>query len=406
MKKNNILVIGLGYVGLPILALLSKKLFVVGYDINKSLILKLKRGNFNSTEPKLNHLIESSHTKKKIIFSNKFLASNIYYIAVPTPILANLKVDLSFIFNVIDKICKYLDDNDLIILTSTVPVGTTRIIYNYIKKKTDYKIQFNLAFTPETILPGKALYELVNNVKIVGGVDILSSKVCNNFIKRYICKNTIITDDKTAETVKLAQNSYRDLNIAFANELKDFALNKKIEPKGLFDLCNHHPRVNIHNASIGVGGHCLPIDPYFLISKKNKNFSLIKQARKINEKKPLVIAKNINKYISINNIRTVCFFGLSYKENIDDFRNSPAIKIINEIKKKTSIKINIVEPYYDKKNSFILKYNFISHENYKMIIKNELFVFLVGHNIFKDVHKRIISENKLFLDYTINLNDY
>lgn len=401
MKNNTVSIIGLGYVGLPILATISEKTKVIGYDINKSLISNLKKQKFNFTEPGLSKILRDSFKKNKIFLSNKLQPSDIYYIAVPTPVLKNFKVDLAHIIDVIEKISKLIKENDLIILTSTVPVGTTKKIYDLLRKKTKNHIKFFMSFTPETILPGNALYELKNNSKIIGGINFESSNLTKLFINKFIAKNTVITDDKTAEIVKLAQNSYRDLNIAFANELEEFATKECINFSNLVKLSNKHPRVNIHHASIGVGGHCIPVDPYFLISKNNNYFSLIKQSRKINNKKTDYISEEIKKHIIKNKINSLCFFGLTYKENVDDFRNSPALKILKKIKKQFPKKnINFVEPYLNNKEKLKINCNMIKLKDIKTILHNELFIFLVGHNIFKDYLDDIKSKNLKILNYT------
>lgn len=406
MKKDKISIIGLGYVGLPILATIAKKTHLYGYDINRKLITCLKKKIFNISEPGLAKILEKSINKNRIEFSNQLPKSDIYYVAVPTPILKNSKVDLSHIYNVIDNIANVLENNNLIIITSTVPVGTTQKLYNYLKKKTKNKIQFYMSFTPETILPGKALYELENNSKIIGGVNMKSSIVTEKFINQYIAKNTFITDHKTAEIVKLAQNSYRDLNIAFANELAFFAMKNKINKHELIQLSNKHPRVNIHNASIGVGGHCIPVDPYFLISKNNKYFSLIKNSRKINEKQPQLIVDEIKKNIVSNHVETLCFFGLTYKENVDDFRNSPALKIVNKIHQLfPKKKISLIDPFIKKYKKKQKNLKIINHDNTVAISKNDFIVFLVGHDIFKSIYSDLKINHPNIINYTNNLND-
>ncbi len=406
MKKSKISIIGLGYVGLPILATISKKTHLYGHDINTKLIYNLKKKKFDISEPGLSKILERSINKNKIKFTNQLLKSDIYYVAVPTPILKNLKVDLSHIYSAIDEIANLLEDNNLIIITSTVPVGTTKKLYNYLRKKTKNKIHFYMSFTPETILPGKALYELENNSKIIGGINEKSSVVTEKFINRYVAKNTFITDHKTAETVKLAQNSYRDLNIAFANELAFFAMNNKINKHELIQLSNKHPRVNIHNASIGVGGHCIPVDPYFLINENNNYFSLIKRSRKINEKQPQVIIDEIKGNIISNNVKTLCFFGLTYKENIDDFRNSPALKIVDKIHQLLpKIKISLVDPFMKKYKEMKIDLRIMNHDKIVTISKNDLIVFLVGHDIFQDIYSELKINHSNIINFTNTLND-
>ena len=406
MKKNNISIIGLGYVGLPLLATISKKTEVFGYDNNKKHISNLKKRKFNFTEPGLAKTIENSLNKKKIKFSNQLLKSDIYYIAVPTPLLKNLKVDLSFIYDVVDKIANLLVDNNLIIITSTVPVGTTKKLYDYLKRKTKNKIKFYMSFTPETILPGNALYELKHNSKIIGGINIESSNLTENFIKKYIANDTFVTDHKTAETVKLAQNSFRDLNIAFANELEAFTFKNNINYNNLIQLSNKHPRVSIHNASIGVGGHCIPVDPYFLINKNDHYFSLIKLSRKINENKPLHVIDKIKKYIITNKINSICFFGLTYKENIDDFRNSPALKIVNKIQKFFPKKdLSVVEPFLNKKKVLEARLRNINHKDINTIFKNDLIIFLVGHKKFKDIFNHLKTNHPNVINFINNHYD-
>lgn len=385
--KNKISIIGLGYIGLPFALLLVKKGFIVdGIDINKNKINDLKNGKFISEEEEVNKIYKSYHKDKKINFSSKLKSSKFYIVCLPTPLKKNFQCDYSFLINGIKQICKVLNKNDTIIIESTVPIGTTAKLRSLvIKLRPEIKNNFNICFVPEKAIPGKTLYEMQNNKRIIGA----DSKTFNivkkiyNKISKTNVKNYKIEE---AEASKLIENSFRDNQIAFSNfidmELKKLNLNTK----KIIEICNMHPRVNLLNPSIGVGGHCIPVDPYFLNFDKN-NLNTILVSRKINNKKTKNIANKLKSIIKKQKGKIICLWGLGYKPGSTDLRESPSLKIIDILRQN---KFYVSDP----------NYNLI--KNKKINIKN----FIQPDKAFKkiDLHIILNLEKNYFQNKFKNLN--
>ena len=313
------------------------------------------------------------------------------------------KADLKYLASAINNIIPHLDQNTLIIIESTSPVGTIQKMISLIKKKKPNlflknKPTFNICYCPERLLPGNTLFELTNNPRVIGAMTKKCFNKASNIYRKFSKAKFHYTSIETAELSKLAENTYRDINIAYANFLKLYSDKYKINVSNLIDLANRHPRVNILKPSIGVGGHCIPVDPLFLINKKhNKYFdSLIKSSRLINDKMPDYYFQKIKKKIpNPKNIR-LTILGLSYKENIDDFRNSPAIKILRKLSKINFKKINYCEPHLNYK---IFKNDSLSQIDLKDIYKSsDVIVKLVDHHVFKNINYKY--PKIIFLDFS------
>ena len=371
--KKKITVIGLGYVGFPsYLLMLEKKLNVYGYDKNQQLLNRIKNGKYLSKEKSIQALYKKYLSKIKLI--NKLTKSDIFIICVPTPIKKNNKADLSFVGKAIIEINKVIQDNNTIIVESTCPPLTTRNI----KKKLKFK-NIKLAYCPERVFPGNTFNEMQNNTKIIGGIDKISTNLVTSFYRSLGVKKIIKTNDIEAEIIKLTENSYRDTTIAFANEISLISDSYKVDAKKIIKVANTHPRVSIPSPGIGVGGHCIPVDPYFLIENLSQN-SLIKISRKINNTRPRIIAKKIKNLLNLFKLKfhrnpRILFLGKAYKPNIDDTRNSPAIEIYKNIK-KFNRQTFIYDPIVDKKK--------ISR---KSILDYDLVIELVSHDEFKILKK-------------------
>ena len=404
MRK--ICVVGLGYVGLPTLLMLAnykKKCEFYGYDTDKNKINFLNSDKIYINEEKIKQLYFKN--KNKIKFLNTLPSSDCYIICVPTPLKKN-RADISFVKKASIEVSNKLKKNNTIIFESTVPVGTTEKIIKEIKKKrpdlklsNDYyqKSDINVAYCPERVLPGNIFNELLNNDRIVGGLNKSSINAAKKIFLSYVKGNLYGTNIKTAEISKLAENSYRDVNIGFANELDKFCEKMGVNSKEVFELCNKHPRVNILNSGIGVGGHCIAIDPKFVLQTE-KNFKLIKYARVINDNRPnyfIKKIKNILKDHKNNKIKNISFFGLSYKPDVNDFRESPAIKILKGLNFITKYNKFYVEPNINYKIKEIEKLNFKKISIEKSIEISDLIFILVGHKIFKKI-KRKIKKVKIY----------
>ncbi len=407
MKINKISILGLGYIGLPLAVILAdKSCKIYGFDKDQKVLENIKKLKIKIKEKDLLKKFKSQKVQKNFKTSSKIIKSDVYILAVPTPFNKKvLKPDISAVKSAIYKIIHLLESGNLIIIESTCPVGTTEIIKKIIyKKRNDLKKDsINISYCPERILPGNTLKELISNDRIIGGIDLKSSKYAEKIYKKFVKGSLNLTNSKTAEMCKLVENTYRDINIAYANELSIICEKLKIDVWNLIKLANLHPRVNILNPGPGVGGHCIAVDPWFLISQNKKLSKLIYSARKVNLEKIKWVIKEVNKKIKQINLKknhkkiSISFFGATYKVNSEDLRESPSLKIINYFLKKTSITTFVVEPNIDK--SKFKNLNLISKN--EAINKSDLLVFLVNHKEFKNFKK--INKSKI-LDISGLLN--
>ena len=289
MKINKISILGLGYIGLPLAVILAdKSCKIYGFDKDQKVLENIKKLKIKIKEKDLLKKFKSKKVQKNFKLSNKIIKSDVYILAVPTPFNKQvLKPDISAVKSAINKIIHLLEPGNLIIIESTCPVGTTEIIKKIIyKKRSDLKKDsINISYCPERILPGNTLKELISNDRIIGGVDLKSSKHAVKVYKKFVKGSLNLTTSKTAEMCKLVENTYRDVNIAYANELSIICEKLKIDVWNLIKLANLHPRVNILNPGPGVGGHCIAVDPWFLISQNPKISKLTLAARKVNDYK-------------------------------------------------------------------------------------------------------------------------
>lgn len=389
-------VIGLGYVGLPTAAVLSDNGHdVLGVDINKAVVASVNEGKIHIFEPNLEEMVNKSVTNGNLKASMVPEKSDNYLIVVPTPLDESNAPDLSFINQVVYSISPYLEEDCLIILESTSPIGTTSKVLETIKtyRPDLFNVdipKFCIAYCPERVLPGNVIKELIFNDRIVGGINEASTKRAIEFYKTFVKGQVFATNNRTAELAKLVENSYRDINIAFANELSMICDEIDIDVWELISLANRHPRVNILSPGAGVGGHCVAVDPWFIVSDFPEQAKIIKTARDVNNFKPEWAVKKILNQLS--NDGSVACFGMSYKQDIDDIRESPSIKIADDL---VSIlgkdRVSICDPYLR---------HLKGHELYTIneaLNKAELAVFCVAHEQFKKIDKKML-ENKKILD--------
>lgn len=396
---KNCCIVGLGYIGLPTAALLAEKDFqVIGVDINQDIVLKINNGEVHIIEPGLEELV------KKVINNGSFKAqqypdhADVFLIAVPTPFKKGEaeipEPDLSYVFAAAEKIAPFVNSESLIIIESTCPVGATQKVASIIESYSSHKIEdINIAYCPERVIPGKTLIELVSNDRVIGGLTKKSSDMARNFYKTFCKGRLFLTNSKTAELVKLTENSYRDVNIAFANELSVICDNLDINVWELVKFSNFHPRVNILNPGCGVGGHCIAVDPWFIASAFPSDTKLIQTARYINSYKTNWIIDKVSKKASILEKKhkrpiKICCMGLAFKPNVDDLRESPAEKIALKLLMK-GLTISACEP------------NINTHDSIKLLkideaIKNsDMLLFLVPHKEFFNLK----FENKEIIDF-------
>ncbi len=392
-----ITILGLGYIGLPTGALIaSKNIKVFGYDVNKEVVSSINKGKAHIREKNLDLLLKKVVTKGYLKADTILHESDIFLIAVPTPIKKNKEPDISFVKSAAKDICKVLKKNNTVILESTIPVGATQEIAKIISsERKDLRVplsvgekgDINISYCPERVLPGNILKELEMNDRVIGGINKKSTKISLAFYKSFVKGKCLETDNRTAELCKLVENSYRDVNIAFANELSLISENLEIDVWNLINLANHHPRVNILNPGPGVGGHCIAIDPWFIINSAPRQARLIKLSREINDQMPLKVVSKVKRNLKVNNLAAedskIACLGLSFKANIDDLRESPAIKVVNKLKNMNFKKIYLVEPNIKKLPSYLDNSKF-ELVNFKSAVeKSNVVLLLVDHSEFK-----------------------
>lgn len=393
-QNKKICVVGLGYIGLPTSAILATNGYrVFGIDINKNVVDTVNNGNIHIIEPELSGLVKSAVKKGNLSAHLDIQESEIYIICVPTPFKESSKIpspDTSFIEDAVDKIAPYIKDGDMIVLESTSPVGTTDMILSKLNRKDISNFKIDIAYCPERVLPGNIMRELISNSRVIGGVNQTSTRNVANFYKSFVKGKIIETDAKTAEMCKLTENSYRDVNIAFANELSIICDRSGVNVWELIEIANHHPRVDILKPGTGVGGHCIAVDPWFIASKDPENSKLIQSARKINDAKPNWVVNKIISKASEKKSKKIACLGLAFKPNIDDLRESPALKVVDSLINK-GYEVSCVEPNIENHNV----YNLINLDD--ALGGFDIIALLVSHDAFID---KLKSKNKEILDFS------
>ncbi|WP_255571180.1 UDP-N-acetyl-D-mannosamine dehydrogenase [Halomarinibacterium sedimenti] len=395
-SKPKVVMMGLGYIGLPTAALIaSRGLSVTGVDIRKEVVETINRGEIHIVEPDLDglvhHVVKEGHLKASI----SPVEADVYLIAVPTPFKENHVPDLSFVSAAVRKIIPTLKKGSLIILESTSPVGTTKKIQDLIEKeRPGLRDDIYIAYCPERVLPGNILHELKHNDRAIGGINEASTQKAINFYKHFVVGELHPTNAKTAEMVKLVENASRDNQIAFANELSMICDSAGIDVWELIRLANKHPRVNILRPGTGVGGHCIAVDPWFIVSEFPEQAQLIKKSREINNfKTQWVLEKVKNKALQfkLDNGReaVIACMGLAFKPDIDDLRESPALYVADQLKVQGFHTLE-VEP--NLKNT--AERPLISSE--EAIKQADIIIYLVGHTGFKNLK---INKLKSVLDF-------
>ncbi|MDX2346793.1 MAG: UDP-N-acetyl-D-mannosamine dehydrogenase [Legionella sp.] len=360
---SSISVVGLGYIGLPTAALLaSRKCRVLGVDVSTKAVDSVNQGLVHFIEPELDMVVHAAVTQGFLRATTTPEPADAFIIAVPTPLEAANQPDLSYIKSAIQSIAPVLQKGNLIILESTSPVGTTEMLSTWLKaarpdlcflENTQEEPDIFIAYCPERVLPGHVLQELVRNDRIIGGLTKACSEKAIALYKLFVEGECIVTDARTAEMCKLTENSFRDVNIAFANELSMICDTLDVDVAALIKLANRHPRVNILQPGPGVGGHCIAVDPWFIVSKTPGHAQLIRKAREVNLNKPNWVIKKVKSAIhtylqqaptkSEKDLTIVCL-GITFKPDIDDIRESPALEITQKIAAMHSGPVYVVEP--------------------------------------------------------------
>lgn len=396
---SQVTILGLGYIGLPTSALIaSHGIFVHGVDISDHVVNTINSGKIHIVEPELDIAVSKAVSNGLLKASTTPSKADVYLVVVPTPFKnGSYDPDISYIRAATESILPLLKENDLYIIESTSPVGTTERMKEFIySRRPDLKNKLYIAYCPERVLPGNIMYELVHNDRVIGGIDKKSTEKACEFYEKFVKGKLHKTNARTAEMCKLVENSSRDVQIAFANELSIIADKANINVWELIRLANKHPRVNILQPGSGVGGHCIAVDPYFITSDFPMESQIIGKAREINNYKSFWCAQKIREAIQnfqLNEHRPpkVALMGLAFKPNIDDLRQSPAIYIVQRILQEAND-----ETY------FIVEPNVTEHTVYKLtdtkkaISQADIVVFLVAHDEFKKIK---LSEHQKVLDF-------
>jgi UDP-N-acetyl-D-mannosaminuronic acid dehydrogenase len=362
MQKKTVCVVGLGYIGLPTAALLASNGFnVVGVDLNAHAVETINQGRIHIVEPDLDAFVRSSVAAGRLKAYAQPQAADIYMICVPTPFHEGDGIpqpNIDYVLAATRSIAEFVKSGDLVILESTSPVGTTQQMADLLQGAGVDVSQIHLAYCPERVLPGKIMTELVENDRVVGGLTTEATQVVSVFYRTFVRGGVLETDAKTAEMCKLTENSFRDVNIAFANELSLICEKEGINVWNLIQLANRHPRVNILQPGAGVGGHCIAVDPWFIVARDPENARLIRTAREVNNHKTVWAIDQIKIAVANASACTgrkpkVACLGLAFKPDIDDLRESSAVHIADALLSQ-GYNIVAVEPNIEAHDRFTL----------------------------------------------------
>ena len=389
---KTVCVIGLGYIGLPTASLLGTKGYQVhGVDVSQSVVDTINSGGIHIVEPDLDILVKSAVGAGNLKAGLEPVESDIFIIAVPTPFKDDHQPDLSYVEQATRTISPYLKPGNLVILESTSPIGTTDEVVAKILAEEGHGTDIFIAHCPERVLPGRILIELVQNDRVVGGINEESAQVAVDFYETFVSGEVLATSAKTAEMVKLTENAYRDVNIAFANELSMICDQESINTWEVIQLANRHPRVNILQPGPGVGGHCIAVDPWFIVSRAPELSRLIRTAREVNDSKPQWVLEQVRKQADRFKNPVIGCLGLAFKADVDDLRESPALDIVRTLVKDDIGQVLVCEP------------NLKQHPEFSLLTLDELIkradilLLLVDHKPFKKLTAKGLKD-KILID--------
>ncbi|MGE6257409.1 nucleotide sugar dehydrogenase [Heyndrickxia sporothermodurans] len=395
--------IGLGYIGLPTAIMFAKHdVNVVGVDIDPRVIDSLNRGVIHIEEPGLQEALEEVLEKGTFSSSLNVEQADVYIVAVPTPNLSDQykSCDLSYVLSAVNRVIPYLEIGNVLIIESTISPRSMDDFIKPLVEKTGFIVgkDIHLVHCPERVLPGQILHELVNNNRIIGGITPQCTDAGADVYRTFVKGEIIKTDAKTAEMSKLMENTYRDVNIALANELTQICHELEIDALEVIKMANKHPRVQLHSPGPGVGGHCLAVDPYFIISKSPKESRIIQLSREINTSMPNIVVKHINTLMKESPTNVLTLFGLTYKGNVDDTRESPAIEILAQLKEQGKYEVRCFDPH--------VLHPLVETNIQDALKDSSLIVILTDHDEFKTLNGKYLSgmERKRIFDTKHILN--
>ena len=409
MEFKSVSVVGLGYIGLPTAAVIaSRGINVIGVDVSQHAVDTINAGNVHIVEPDLDMVVRSAVKASNLKATTQPEKAQAFMVAVPTPFKENYEADLSYIEAAAKSIAPVLEKGNLVILESTSPVGATEELARWLAEaRPDLTFpqthgsdaDINVAHCPERVLPGHVLRELVENDRVIGGMSEACSTKAVALYKTFVVGECLLTNARTAEMAKLTENSFRDVNIAFANELSMICDKLGIDVWELIKLANRHPRVNILNPGPGVGGHCIAVDPWFIVSSAPDTAKLIRQAREVNDSKPHYVLKQITDAADQFKKPVIACLGIAFKADIDDLRESPALDITKMLAENNNAEVLVVEPNIDElpKSLINLGVKLVSIE--EALEKSNTLAVLVDHKEFKllppeSVAKKVVVDSR------------
>lgn len=397
--EGTVAVVGLGYIGLPTsVALATRGIEVIGVDVNQVTVDAVTRGELPFVEPDLAAGVSGAVSMGRLTATTKMPEADAYVIAVPTPFLADHTADMSYVRRAAEAIAPRLRGGEVIVLESTSPPGSTEDLSRWLGElrpdlnpphATEGLPDFHVAHCPERVLPGRIMVEMVTNDRVVGGVSPACAERAATIYRVFCQGQILLTDAASAEMAKLVENASRDVDIAFANELSLICEDLELDVWEVIRLANHHPRVNILTPGPGVGGHCIAVDPWFIIGAAPERARLIRAAREINDHKPHHVAQQVIAKTERFRDPTVACLGLAYKSNIDDLRESPAVDIVTEIAKTLpDLDLRVSEPFVDHLPDVL-----DGHPNVRLqpapeaIEAADIVVLLVDHDKFRSLSR-------------------
>jgi len=390
-------VIGLGYIGLPTALMFAKSgLEVVGTDLNEDIVNKLNQLNLTFEEEGLNDLFIQA-INNGVFFSTEYIKADIYIVAVPTPYVSeSKKIDPRYVVSAVNKILEVCKTGSIIVIESTISPGTIDNFIRPIISNHNYQVgkDIHIAHAPERIIPGNMIYELENNSRTIGVDSLEIGEILKETYSSFCRSEIILTDIRSAEMSKVVENTYRDINIAFANELAKICRKDNMDVYEIIKIANKHPRVNILQPGPGVGGHCISVDPWFLVGDYPDLTNLILTARKINDSMPTHVLGRIRDIMREHNIRDISkigLYGLAYKENVDDTRESPTLQLLNKMNDHLAFGVKVYDPYI---KSEVVDNQYFDFSSFLEDI--EIIVIMTAHDHIKLNLEAI--RNKLILD--------
>ncbi len=392
--QQSVCVLGLGYIGLPTASFLATKgCQVIGVDVSSDVVDTINRAEVHIVEPELDVLVRSAVHSGNLKAQTEPSAADVFFITVPTPVQDDRNPDLSYVRSASRAIAPYVQPGNLVILESTCPVGTTEdlVVETLVEEGVDVADGVLVAHCPERVLPGRILTELVQNDRIVGGINEQSTKAAADFYRQFVSGEVFETSARLAEMTKLTENTFRDVNIALANELSIICDKHDIDVWELIRLANRHPRVDILQPGPGVGGHCIAVDPWFVVASAPEEARLIRTAREVNDRKPSWVIDKVKAKADRFKQPTIACLGLAFKADVDDLRQSPAIDIARGLEKDNVGRLLVCEP------------NIKSHGDFELVSLNDaitqadIILLLVDHKEFKSLNPQRLQD-KIIID--------